>query len=141
MDIQDLINANKESNKKVRQAVMKFNNYEENLREYNSEFSYGQKGKSIRQSKDGHPCPVCGKIMDYNTHPMSPEHPSIDHKHPKFLSRHLVLDTDNFWVICNACNQEKGTKTWPAYEFWLQEKYGINSRQYKAAIANRPTKN
>ena len=140
MDIQDLINANKESNRKIRKAVMKFNNYQDTVEKYNNQFSYGHQGKLLRQAKHGLACPVCREMMNYNTPPSFPDHPTIDHKHPKFLARHLALDTDNFWVICNACNKEKGTKTWPAYESWLQERYGTDSHQYQAAIAHRPTK-
>jgi hypothetical protein len=38
MDIQDLINANKESNRKIRKAIMEFNNYQETVEKYNDEF-------------------------------------------------------------------------------------------------------
>jgi 5-methylcytosine-specific restriction endonuclease McrA len=140
MKSEDLIRQNKESNRKVRQSIMAFNNYEATRKQYEDVFSYGDQGKSIRRAKHGSPCPICGRIMNYNSHWQNPEHPSIDHKHPKFLARHLALNTDNFWVICQACNHEKGNKTWPAYEFWLEDKYGINSRQYRAAIDHRPTK-
>lgn len=140
MNIEDLIEKNKESNRKVRQSIMIFNNYEQTVAEYEEEFGHGSKGKSMRRAKHNCPCPVCGTIMNFYTPPLEPKHPSIDHKHPKFLSRHLALDPVNFWIICQECNQEKGNKTWPAYEYWLESKYGSNSHQYRGAVANRPSK-
>lgn len=140
MDIKALIEANKESNRKVRQAIMKFNNYPEEIQEKWKDFTNGENAKSFRRGKDNYPCPVCGITMNFFTDPLDSKHPTIDHKQPKFLSRHLAFDTDNLWVICQACNHEKGGMTWIAYEYWLENRYGKNSRRYQAAVANRPTK-
>lgn len=138
MDIRKLIEANKQSNRKVRQAIMNFNNYHETRKQWET-FTYGDQARSWRRSQHNQPCPVCEIIMNYNTDPLDPTHPTIDHKHPKNLARHLALDSDNFWVICQACNQEKGGKTWTAYEYWIKEKYGKESQRYQAVIAHRPS--
>ncbi len=138
MDIKKLIEANKKSNYNVRRAIMKFNHYPETLEQWKI-FTYGDQARSLRRSKHNQPCPVCQIIMNYNTDPLDPTPPTIDHKHPKNLARHLALDSHNFWIICQACNQEKGGKTWKAYEYWLENHYGKDSLQLQVAIAHRPS--
>lgn len=66
----------------------------------------------VRENSDRQ-CPVCG---DYFSQHKSR---TIDHKLPRAQYPWLSLDFRNFWVICYACNQEKGEKHWYEYEHYM----------------------
>jgi HNH endonuclease len=61
---------------------------------------------------------------------------TIDHKLPRSQYPWLSMDFRNFWVICRACNQQKGEKHWFEYEHYML----IRHPALLAAIqAARPT--
>ncbi|MEI6380015.1 MAG: HNH endonuclease signature motif containing protein [Cyanobacteriota bacterium ELA615] len=140
VDIKELIAQNRASNKKVRESIKDFNNYNELIKQWN-EYTDGPKGKQMRRSRHDWDCPVCKQTMNYYTHPDDPSHPTLDHKHPKLLAKHLVFDENNLWVICRHCNQEKKGYSWAAYEYFIEYTYGKDSHQYRSVIANRLKKN
>jgi 5-methylcytosine-specific restriction endonuclease McrA len=45
--------------------------------------------------------------------------PTIDHKLPRAQYPWLSMEFKNLWVICLACNQEKGEKHWFEYEHYI----------------------
>ncbi|MBE9180691.1 HNH endonuclease [Oculatella sp. LEGE 06141] len=48
---------------------------------------------------------------------------TIDHKLPRSQYPWLSMNLQNFWVICRACNQEKGEKHWFEYEHYMLTRY------------------
>lgn len=66
----------------------------------------------VRDNSD-HQCPVCGDYFSQH------KGRTIDHKLPRAQYPWLSLDFRNFWVICYACNQEKGEKHWYEYEHYM----------------------
>ncbi len=136
IDIRHLIAQNKASNKKVRESIKDFNNYNELVKQWNA-YTDGPQGKEMRRSRHDWNCPVCNQTMNYYTHPDEDCHPTLDHKHAKVLAKHLAFDQDNLWVICRQCNQEKSGYSWSAYEYFIEYKYGKDSHRYRSVIANR----
>jgi rubredoxin len=62
-------------------------------------------------------CPVCSQ-------PFSQQGgKTIDHKLPRAQYPWLSMVFDNFWIICQQCNFEKGEKHWYEYERFIFEKY------------------
>ena len=130
----------KKNNDNIRQLIMSLNGYDETKKLYQEQFSFGEEGRKIRLKYHGSRCPICKTVMNYYTPPADFKHPTIDHKNPQWLHTNDALNVQNFWVICLGCNKEKSGMTWTAYEIWLLDKYGEQSHQYKAALANRPRK-
>ena len=130
----------KKNNKSTRQLIMKLNGYGEINKLYKEQFAFGEEGRIIRRQHHGSRCPICQTVMNYYTPPFDLKHPTIDHKNPQWLHTNDALNLQNFWVICLGCNKEKSGMTWTAYEIWLLHKYGEQSHQYQAALANRPSK-
>lgn len=68
--------------------------------------------KWVRENSDFH-CPICEvKFSECGGR-------TIDHKLPRSQYPWLSLDFKNLWVICKACNQEKGEKHWFEYEHYI----------------------
>lgn len=61
---------------------------------------------------------------------------TIDHKLPRSQYPWLSMDFRNLWVICRACNQEKGEKHWFEYEHYMFVHHPILLSAVQAA---RPT--
>lgn len=58
-------------------------------------------------------CPICGdRFSECGGR-------TIDHKLPRSQYPWLSTNFKNFWVICRACNQEKGEKHWFEYEHYM----------------------
>lgn len=58
-------------------------------------------------------CPICGdKFSECGGR-------TIDHKLPRSQYPWLSMEFKNFWVICKACNQEKGEMHWFEYEHYM----------------------
>lgn len=65
-----------------------------------------------RDHSDFH-CPVCGdRFSECGGR-------TIDHKLPRSQYPWLSMAFQNFWVICQACNQEKGEMHWFEYEHYM----------------------
>lgn len=66
----------------------------------------------VRDNSDWN-CPICNaKFAECGGR-------TIDHKLPRSQYPWLSLDLRNLWVICRACNQEKGEKHWFEYEHYM----------------------
>jgi rubredoxin len=66
----------------------------------------------VRQNSDWH-CPICEeRFSKFNGR-------TIDHKLPRSRYPWLSMDFRNFWVICKACNVEKGEMHWFEYEHYM----------------------
>lgn len=66
----------------------------------------------VRDNSDWN-CPICGeKFSECGGR-------TIDHKLPRSQYPWLSTNFKNFWVICRACNQEKGEKHWFEYEHYM----------------------
>lgn len=58
-------------------------------------------------------CPICGdKFSECGGR-------TIDHKLPRSQYPWLSMEFQNLWVICRACNYEKGEMDWFEYEHYL----------------------
>jgi len=58
-------------------------------------------------------CPICGdRFSECGGR-------TIDHKLPRSQYPWLSMNLNNFWVICRACNQEKGEMHWFEYEHYM----------------------
>ncbi|MBF2073911.1 MAG: HNH endonuclease [Synechococcales cyanobacterium C42_A2020_086] len=65
-----------------------------------------------KEHSDAH-CPICGtKFSECGGR-------TIDHKLPRSQYPWLAMEFQNFWVICRACNQEKGEMHWFEYEHYI----------------------
>lgn len=60
---------------------------------------------------------------------------TIDHKLPRSQYPWLSLEWSNLWVICRACNREKGEKHWYEYEQYMYHNY---PQDYPVIRAARP---
>lgn len=70
----------------------------------------------IRENSDRH-CPICHvRFADCGGR-------TIDHKLPRSQYPWLSVDFRNFWVICRACNEEKGEMHWFEYEHYVMIRY------------------
>jgi 5-methylcytosine-specific restriction endonuclease McrA len=87
----------------------------DNWRYIAGNFTYGTTQESqvwAREHSDWH-CPVCGdKFSECGGR-------TIDHKLPRSQYPWLSMEFKNFWVICLACNQEKGERHWFEYEHYM----------------------
>jgi hypothetical protein len=75
-------------------------------------------------------CPICGESY------FCRGGKTIDHKLPRARYPWLSMDFQNFWVICHACNQEKGERDWFEYELYIYRNYPDSFAFIRAA---RPT--
>jgi 5-methylcytosine-specific restriction endonuclease McrA len=66
----------------------------------------------VKENSDWH-CPIC------ETRFSECGGRTIDHKLPRSQYPWLSMDFRNFWVICRACNAEKGEKHWFEYEHYM----------------------
>ena len=65
-----------------------------------------------KENSDWH-CPICeSRFSECGGR-------TIDHKLPRSQYPWLSMEFKNFWVICKACNQEKGEKHWFEYEHYM----------------------
>jgi 5-methylcytosine-specific restriction endonuclease McrA len=65
-----------------------------------------------KEHSDWH-CPICGaRFAECGGR-------TIDHKLPRSQYPWLSMEFKNFWVICKACNQEKGEMHWFEYEHYI----------------------
>lgn len=65
-----------------------------------------------RDNSDWH-CPICGvRFSECGGR-------TIDHKLPRAQYPWLSMNFKNLWVICKACNQEKGEMHWFEYEHYM----------------------
>ncbi len=62
-------------------------------------------------------CPICEEYYSQRGGK------SIDHKLPRAQYPWLSMEFSNFWVICQACNQEKAEKHWYEYENYMFTKH------------------
>lgn len=75
-------------------------------------------------------CPICSdKFSECGGR-------TIDHKLPRSQYPWLSMDFNNLWVICRACNREKGEKHWFEYEHYLLTRH---PERLSAVQAARPT--
>ena len=58
-------------------------------------------------------CPICGENY------FEKNGKTIDHKLPRSQYPWLSIEFNNLWVICRACNQEKGEMHWYEYEHYM----------------------
>jgi hypothetical protein len=58
-------------------------------------------------------CPICEELYSGRGGK------TIDHKLPRSQYPWLSMEFKNLWVICQACNQEKGEKHWYEYEHYI----------------------
>ncbi|MBD3880578.1 HNH endonuclease [Phormidium tenue FACHB-886] len=65
-----------------------------------------------RENSDSH-CPICGDRFS------ACGGRTIDHKLPRSQYPWLSMNFNNLWVICRACNLEKGEKHWFEYEHYM----------------------
>lgn len=78
-----------------------------------SECGTTQKSKEWAKNNSDWDCPICGaRFAECGGR-------TIDHKLPRSQYPWLSMDFQNLWVICNACNQEKGEKHWFEYEHYM----------------------
>ncbi|GAB4132007.1 MAG: hypothetical protein Fur0046_01400 [Cyanobacteria bacterium J069] len=83
-----------------------------------------------RDNSDFH-CPICGvRFSECGGR-------TIDHKLPRSQYPWLSMNFDNFWVICKACNDEKGEMHWFEYEHYMMKHHPDRLSGIKAA---RPMK-
>jgi 5-methylcytosine-specific restriction endonuclease McrA len=76
-------------------------------------------------------CPICSeKYCDRGGK-------TIDHKLPRSQYPWLSLEWSNLWVICRACNREKGEKNWYEYEHFMFINY---PHDYPLIRSARPIK-
>ncbi|EKD07447.1 MAG: HNH endonuclease [Limnospira sp. PMC 1291.21] len=84
----------------------------------------------VRDNSD-QACPICDRPYTYENGR------TIDHKLPRSQYPWLSLDFQNLWVICRACNQEKGEMHWFEYEHYIFVNY---PHFYEAVRIYRPKK-
>ncbi len=70
----------------------------------------------VENHSDRH-CPICGVSF------FQQGGKTIDHKLPRAQYPWLSMEFQNFWVICQMCNQEKAEKHWYEYERYILAKY------------------
>lgn len=58
-------------------------------------------------------CPICGEKYS------GENGKTIDHKLPRSQYPWLSMEFKNLWVICRACNQQKGEMHWYEYEHYI----------------------
>ncbi|OKH28006.1 HNH endonuclease [Chroogloeocystis siderophila 5.2 s.c.1] len=75
-------------------------------------------------------CPICGK--NYS----ATNGKTIDHKLPRAQYPWLAMNFMNLWVICQACNKDKGEKHWYEYEHYM---FVHHPELYLAVKAARPS--
>ena len=94
---------------------LKFNYW----RYINGDFECGTTAESrvwVEEHSDWY-CPICSEqYRDRGGR-------TIDHKLPRSQYPWLSLEWSNLWVICRACNREKGEKHWYEYEQYMYHKY------------------
>jgi len=79
----------------------------------NSGFGTTQESQNWARNNSDWSCPVCErKFSECGGR-------TIDHKLPRSQYPWLSMNFNNFWVICKACNQEKGDKHWFEYEHYM----------------------
>jgi 5-methylcytosine-specific restriction endonuclease McrA len=87
----------------------------DNWRYINGEIKCGTTKESQDWAKENSDwnCPICGdKFSECGGR-------TIDHKLPRSRYPWLSMDFRNFWVICKACNDEKGEMHWYEYEHYM----------------------
>ncbi len=85
----------------------------------------------VEQHSDYH-CPVCEQKFG------SPDrYRTIDHKLPRSQYPWLSLAFSNLWVICRACNEEKGERHWFEYEHYMLLKHPDLYENLKVARPNK----
>lgn len=94
-----------------------FENYNEfdNWRYINGNSEYGTTQESqdwVKENSDWN-CPICEEKFS------KCGGRTIDYKLPRSQYPWLSNNPNNFWVICKACNQEKGEKHWFEYEHYI----------------------
>ena len=97
------------------QEYLKFNHW----RYINGDFECGTTPQSqawVKEHSDWY-CPICSE--PYRDRGGK----TIDHKLPRSQYPWLSLAWSNLWVICRACNREKGEKHWYEYEQYIYHKY------------------
>lgn len=76
-------------------------------------------------------CPICSEHYHHRGGK------TIDHKLPRSQYPWLSMEWSNLWVICQACNREKGEMNWYKYEQYMLNNY---PQDYPAIKAVRPSK-
>lgn len=72
-----------------------------------------QESRDWVKENSGLCCPICGEKFS------KCGGRTIDHKLPRSQYPWLSMNLDNLWVICKACNEEKGEMHWFEYELYL----------------------
>lgn len=97
------------------QDYLKFNYW----RYINGDYECGTTSESqiwVREHSDDF-CPICSEIYpDIGGK-------TVDHKLPRAQYPWLSLEWSNLWVICRACNREKGEMNWYEYEKYIYQNY------------------
>lgn len=111
------------------QDYLKFNHW----RYINGDYECGTTLESKAQVRENSAryCPICSE--NYRDRGGK----TVDHKLPRSQYPWLSLEWQNLWVICQACNREKGEKHWYEYEQYMFLNYPHDCPAIKAA---RPTK-
>jgi 5-methylcytosine-specific restriction endonuclease McrA len=109
----------------------------ENYRKYdywryvNGDYECGTTEESkdwVRNRSDRY-CPICAERYSIKGGK------TIDHKLPRAQYPWLSMEFGNLWVICQACNQEKGEMHWYEYEHYM---FVHHPDLYAAVKAVRP---
>ena len=111
------------------QDYLKFNHW----RYINGDYECGTTPESkawVKEHSDWY-CPICSE--NYRDRGGK----TVDHKLPRSQYPWLSLEWSNLWVICQACNREKGEKNWYEYEQYMFSNY---PHDYPAIQAARPAK-
>ena len=111
------------------QEYLKYNYW----RYVNGDFKCGTTAESkawVKENSDWY-CPICSENY------CNCGGKTIDHKLPRSQYPWLSLEWSNLWVICHACNLEKGEKNWYEYEQYMYQKY---PQDYAIIRSARPIK-
>ncbi|MBD2358897.1 HNH endonuclease [Tolypothrix sp. FACHB-123] len=127
--------ANRIGNKRYHKLTHKdFENYRkfDYWRYINGDYECGTTEESkdwVRKNSDSF-CPICEE------HYSAKGGKTIDHKLPRSQYPWLSMEFQNLWVICQACNQEKGEMHWYKYEHYI---FIHNPDFYLSVKAARPS--
>ncbi|MGP1384978.1 MAG: HNH endonuclease [Thainema sp.] len=135
-DLEDLFKladkiGNKRYNRLTRQDLADYRKFD-HWRYVNGDMECGTTQESkdwARDNSDWH-CPICAaRFSDVGGR-------TIDHKLSRSQYPWLSLDFRNLWVICRACNREKGEMHWYEYEHYVFVNY---PERYRDICLYRPT--
>lgn len=127
--------ANKAGNKRYHRLTSQdFENYRrfDYWRYVKGEYECGttEESKAWVRDHSDRDCPICGSHYSDNVGR------TIDHKLPRAQYPWLSMELKNLWVICQACNQQKGEMHWYEYEHYM---FIHHAHLYEAVRNARPS--